>query len=271
MPPGRAGIASADGVKRYPIFDPAVAAARLSENDQGGTYAIEGVEISADRTAGRTELKGLSGTTGGVLGTGGVTKNGTGTLVLSGDSSYAGGTTVNAGTLQNSAADTDADKASAKLGGLHTVKPDKERADGNPAFYAGSFWETPRVQGYFERGVAPEPDGYRIGLSSSHPAQSEFDFQAGVPFNFNKFTLGGGLSSSQPTQNEFQKFPGHPSTTSLGVVFPNVDLSDLPPLADQTGSAQAPRFSTRIQYGTPRTERRGERRFQGSGNPRLRP
>jgi uncharacterized protein (TIGR02600 family) len=61
----------------------------------------------------------------------------------------------------------------------------------NPGYYAGSFWDTPRVQTRFDRGInSGNADLYR-----------------------------GGLSNSQPAQNEFQRYPGHPSTTSLGLVF----------------------------------------------------
>jgi len=61
----------------------------------------------------------------------------------------------------------------------------------NPGYYHGSFWDTPRVQTYFDRGV--------------NNADAE------------KFR--GGLSNAQPGQNEFQRYPGHPSTTSLGLVM----------------------------------------------------
>ncbi|MEQ1853293.1 MAG: hypothetical protein ABMA01_17070 [Chthoniobacteraceae bacterium] len=61
----------------------------------------------------------------------------------------------------------------------------------NPGYYAGSFWDTPRVQTRFDRGLN----------------------------NANAALYQGGLANSQPAQNEFQRYPGHPSTTSLGLVF----------------------------------------------------
>ncbi len=59
---------------------------------------------------------------------------------------------------------------------------------------AGSFWDTPRVLTNFERG-SQTPDG---------------------------LLKTGGLANAQPAQNEFQRYPGHPSTTSLGLVFGNL-------------------------------------------------
>ena len=88
----------------------------------------------------------------------------------------------------------DEDTASAKLGAkfysTHSVSKDET----NPAFYAGSFWDTPRLQTYFERGIN----------------------------NVDAKVYRGGLANSQPTQNEFQRYPGHPCTTSLGLVFMNL-------------------------------------------------
>ena len=69
-------------------------------------------------------------------------------------------------------------------------QPAKSPVETNPAFIAGAFWDTPRVQTYFDRGVS------------------------GAPANFR-----GGLASSQPVRNEFQRYPGHPSTTALGLVL----------------------------------------------------
>ncbi len=73
-------------------------------------------------------------------------------------------------------------------------KPDFDtanRTEKNPGYYAGSFWDTPRVQTYFDR-----------GKNSQNTAEYR-----------------GGLSNSQPAANEFQRYPGHPATTSLGLVF----------------------------------------------------
>ncbi len=70
------------------------------------------------------------------------------------------------------------------------LKPTKTIPEGNPAYFSGSFWDTPRVQTYFDRGVNGPPATFR-----------------------------GGLSSSQPVRNEFQRYPGHPSTTSLGLAL----------------------------------------------------
>ncbi|MEA3212478.1 MAG: hypothetical protein QOE70_5535 [Chthoniobacter sp.] len=61
--------------------------------------------------------------------------------------------------------------------------------------YAGSFWDTPRFVTQFEKGLKNAKDD---GL---------------VPVG------GGGLANTQPTQGEFQRYPGHPSTTSLSVLF----------------------------------------------------
>ena len=61
--------------------------------------------------------------------------------------------------------------------------------------YAGSFWDTPRVLTDFDRG----------SLRSVLEESGRID----TP----------GLASCPPAQNEFQRYPGHPATTSLDVVF----------------------------------------------------
>ncbi|MEO6788465.1 MAG: Verru_Chthon cassette protein A, partial [Chthoniobacteraceae bacterium] len=66
----------------------------------------------------------------------------------------------------------------------------KTTPETNPAFIAGSYWDTPRIQTFFDRG------------HNGPPA-----------------TFLGGLASSQPVRNEFQRYPGHPATTSLGLVL----------------------------------------------------
>ncbi len=64
----------------------------------------------------------------------------------------------------------------------------------NQNSFAGCFWDTPRFATMFDRGLL---DG-TTGL-----------FAAGQA----------GLSFCQPVRNEFQRYAGHPSTTSLSVVF----------------------------------------------------
>lgn len=92
----------------------------------------------------------------------------------------------------------DEDTASAQSGARFYTVPSKAIPEKNPAYYAGSFWDTPRVQTYFDRGKN----------------------------DLNKDVYRGGLSNSQPGQNEFQRYPGHPCTTSLGLVFKDL-LSSL--------------------------------------------
>ena len=79
---------------------------------------------------------------------------------------------------------------------LNYSKANKDYPESNPAFIAGSYWDTPRVQTYFDRGI------------------SGFPVSTGKAPSFR-----GGLASSQPVRNEFQRYPGHPSTTSLGLVL----------------------------------------------------
>jgi uncharacterized protein (TIGR02600 family) len=74
---------------------------------------------------------------------------------------------------------------------LDNAKSSNQTPEQNPAFYAGSFWDTPRAYTTFDRG------------------QNTSDAS--------KFR--GGLANSQPIQNEFQRYPGHPMTTSLGLVL----------------------------------------------------
>lgn len=82
--------------------------------------------------------------------------------------------------------------------------------------YAGSFWDTPRVNSLFDRGSHKGTDG--------EPSQID------VP----------GLANTQPAQNEFQRYPGHPATTSLDVVFKRL-------LRDQ-GHVAARAFNSEVLY-----------------------
>jgi hypothetical protein len=78
--------------------------------------------------------------------------------------------------------------------------------------YAGSYWDTPRFYQRFDRGMP-----YREGLGLSNPTTT----LAGTPLpGF------GGLALCQLLQNEFQRYPGHPATTSLGLIFGNYLTSE---------------------------------------------
>ncbi|MDQ3622049.1 MAG: Verru_Chthon cassette protein A [Verrucomicrobiota bacterium] len=76
--------------------------------------------------------------------------------------------------------------------------------------YPGSFWDTPRTLTDFDRGKL-NPDG---SLRDD----------------------GGGLALCQPVRNEFQRYPGHPATTSLGLVLQQL-------LSSEQLYALAPRLS----------------------------
>ncbi len=80
--------------------------------------------------------------------------------------------------------------------------------------YAGSFWDTPRFYTKFDRGMPykesmPDP-GAGSGPGPGRPKPG-----------------GGGLALCQLLQNEFQRYPGHPATTSLGMVFSGLTSNDL--------------------------------------------
>ncbi|MEO6742827.1 MAG: Verru_Chthon cassette protein A [Chthoniobacteraceae bacterium] len=100
------------------------------------------------------------------------------------------------------------------------LNPDKTLVQPtNPAFIAGSFWDTPRVQTYFDRGISGTPNG----------------------------TYRGGLAISQPVRNEFQRYPGHPSTTSLAMVMKGL----LPTTGAKLSSELLYQMTPRIMSGVP--------------------
>ncbi len=105
--------------------------------------------------------------------------------------------------------------------------------------YAGSYWDTPRVSTVFDRGVVLKGADSRKG--------SDGGLQRG------------GLALSQPVRGEFQRYPGHPYTTSLGIVFRGrpanaaTTMQDAPYLFK---SGQLALLSPRLMYSlTNRNER----------------
>jgi uncharacterized protein (TIGR02600 family) len=78
------------------------------------------------------------------------------------------------------------------------IAPDQADEEKDPVSamdYAGSYWDTPRLVTAFDRGTLQ---------------QSGADMGA---------LLQPSLTNAQPLRNEFQRYPGHPATTSLDVVF----------------------------------------------------
>jgi uncharacterized protein (TIGR02600 family) len=93
--------------------------------------------------------------------------------------------------------DDDTSKVNINTAGgfLPDPKADEDRDVKAAMEVAGSFWDTPRVRTLFDKGT--------------HKTQGDERGLVDQP----------GLSNCQPAQNEFQRYPGHPSTTSLDVVF----------------------------------------------------
>ena len=82
--------------------------------------------------------------------------------------------------------------ASYTAGTYYALSPDR---------FAGSYWDTPRFYTEFDRGM---------------PFKESDTANAGRP---REDMTSGGLALCQLLQNEFQRYPGHPATTSLGLVF----------------------------------------------------
>lgn len=217
---------SSSTVKRYPIFDPSVAAIYDSPTSRPAKpdWKVEGCEIilpASDRTNNDAPMpvRWIY-----------VLKDGTITApkpltvpAASGSGQLASWATVGSDKTKTGVptkdnpivgriafwADDDSNKVNVNTAGgfllpdgvdednnLNYKTASGAKAETNPGYYAGSFWDTPRVQTRFDRGT-------NIGLAGDTNGES----------------FRGGLANSQPGQNEFQRYPGHPSTTSLGLVF----------------------------------------------------
>jgi uncharacterized protein (TIGR02600 family) len=72
--------------------------------------------------------------------------------------------------------------------------------------YAGSFWDTPRTRSKFEVGGQRHP-----------PPSNQWGRWDTINGRFSP--QDGGLAISQPLNGEVQRYPGHPATTSLGLIF----------------------------------------------------
>ncbi|MES2570335.1 MAG: Verru_Chthon cassette protein A, partial [Verrucomicrobiota bacterium] len=90
--------------------------------------------------------------------------------------------------------DDETSKVNINTAGGFTTKDSQAHGQNDPA---GSYWDTPRFSTVFDRG-------------------GTLDEETGA------FADGeGGLALCQPLRNEFQRYPGHPATTSLGLVLGN--------------------------------------------------
>lgn len=96
-------------------------------------------------------------------------------------------------------ADDETSKVNINTAGGFTTKDLRSYQESN---FAGSYWDTPRFSTQFDRGGTLDED--------------TGEFAGGE----------GGLALCQPLHNEFQRYPGHPATTSLGLVLGNALKSE---------------------------------------------
>ena len=222
IPDPTGGNNTSKTVKRYPIFDPSVAAIYSGTRPATPDWKVEGSEVvlgpdnrksndapmpvrwmyvlkDGTLTAPKPLTTPASGNTGLIATWSAVGSDNSKTGVPSKENPIVGriafwtddeSSKVNVNTAGGFLLPDGVDEDS----GLNYKNPTARAGGGverNPGYYHGSFWDTPRVQTYFDRGISSKnDDDYR-----------------------------GGLANSQPGKNEFQRYPGHPSTTSLGLVF----------------------------------------------------
>jgi uncharacterized protein (TIGR02600 family) len=199
--------------KRYPIFDPSVAAlrdpsvkdpkkverpakiegieieipAKLRDEQTEAPMPVRWIYVLRDGTlTAPTPLRGAAtGNTGSMAGWEPLSASGYKTGVPTKSNPIVGRIAF--------WADDDTSKVNINTAGGFIPPPGKDEDEDLDAAmaYAGSFWDTPRMQTHFDRGT--------------HDSTGQLKK--------------GGLSNAQPGQNEFQRYPGHPATTSLGLVF----------------------------------------------------
>lgn len=236
-------------VKRYPIFDPDLAAdsdnsspTTLSVHNTTPEVKVEGYTIDSqdtttghDNPRGRMPVRWIYVLRDGTLTT--PTRSEEEGLQAVWESS--GGDPTKVPTKANPIVgrlafwtDDDTSKVNINTAGGFTTKDVVSQYDpqNNKTFsnYAGSFWDTPRFFTRFERGQSMDRD------------------------NFGEFAPGaGGLAISQPPANEFQRFPGHPATTSLGLLFNRTVKPDgsIDPNTPRLNTQQLYRLLPRIKPG----------------------
>ncbi len=97
--------------------------------------------------------------------------------------------------------------------------------------YPGAFWDSPRTYTKFDRGDVI------FGTNGNKPDEGKMRVAS--------------LALSQPVKGEFQRYPGHPSTTSLGILFRDrkagvtASMQDAPYLLS---SGQLALLAPRLQY-----------------------
>jgi hypothetical protein len=110
---------------------------------------------------------------------------------------------------------------------------DPASVETNAAFIAGSFWDTPRIETFFDRGRCGGPVYVAVDPTTGSVSQLAY------PDSKYARTFAGGLANSQVCAREYQRYPGHPSTTSLGLVLkgllpPVLPLTAIPSIDNQT-------------------------------------
>lgn len=171
-------------VKRYPIMDPAA----IGTVEGFGITPDTGDPKSTERLA-RMPVRWIY-----------VLQDGTLTVPKSADptglnASWSGTTSVGKTPAKDNPivgriafwADDDSSKVNINTAAGFIAPPGQDETK-----YAGSYWDTPRTYSSFDAGTVDTSTGVMT-----------------VP----------GLAACQPAQHEFQRYPGHPATTSLGLVF----------------------------------------------------
>lgn len=215
----RQGRPTGRSVRRYPILDPSIAALHdpsvRDPNKFERPWKIEGVEIELPQALREAENEApmpvrwiyvlRDGTLTAPAPVSGPASGNSGKLArwqAIGPNGHKTGVPTRSNPIVGRIAfwaDEDSSRVNINTAGGHILPAGAEADDDAARSFAGSYWDTPRYQSIFDRGIL-DPNGQ---LKT------------------------GGLANAQPGQNEFQRYPGHPATTSLGLVFKNLIPSGL--------------------------------------------